>query len=86
MDVGGATGVYAFWLAEKGHEVHLLDIVPLHIEKAKKRNESAQHKVKESTLGDARQLPFADNTADVLLLFGPLYHLTDPADRAKALQ
>ena len=29
VDVGGAAGVYALWLAELGHEVHLLDPVPL---------------------------------------------------------
>ena len=31
-DVGGATGVYAFPLAQKGYTVHLIDPIPLHIE------------------------------------------------------
>ncbi|MGW4794924.1 class I SAM-dependent methyltransferase [Nonomuraea sp. NPDC004297] len=35
-------------------------------------------------LGDARHLSAPDHSADVVLLFGPLYHLTDPADRAQA--
>ena len=26
LDVGGATGVYAFWLAERGYRVHLVDV------------------------------------------------------------
>lgn len=25
VDVGGGTGVHSFWLAEQGHEVHLID-------------------------------------------------------------
>ncbi|PJF20636.1 MAG: hypothetical protein CUN56_15175, partial [Phototrophicales bacterium] len=31
-DIGGGTGIYSRWLAEKGYPVHLRDIVPLHIE------------------------------------------------------
>ncbi len=37
------------------------------------------------TIGDARQLPVADNAADAILLLGPLYHLTEGAERAAAL-
>ena len=35
-------------------------------------------------VGDARALEFADRCADIILLLGPLYHLTDGADRARA--
>ena len=27
LDIGGATGHYSFWLAEKGYQAHLIDIV-----------------------------------------------------------
>jgi SAM-dependent methyltransferase len=37
-------------------------------------------------LGDARRLPFGDERFDVALLFGPLYHLPEPADRFAALR
>jgi SAM-dependent methyltransferase len=37
------------------------------------------------TVGDARALEFADHTADMVLLLGPLYHLTAAIDRVKAL-
>jgi 2-polyprenyl-3-methyl-5-hydroxy-6-metoxy-1,4-benzoquinol methylase len=41
VDVGGGTGVYALWLAEQGHEVHFMDLVPRHVdmvtEKARER-------------------------------------------------
>jgi 2-polyprenyl-3-methyl-5-hydroxy-6-metoxy-1,4-benzoquinol methylase len=34
LDVGGATGVYASWLASMGHVVHLIDPVVSQIEDA----------------------------------------------------
>src|SRR5205814_7356240 len=36
-------------------------------------------------VGDARALEFTDKNVDVVLLLGPLYHLTEQADRARAL-
>ena len=35
LDIGGAAGVYSFWLANQGHSVDLIDITPKHIEQAK---------------------------------------------------
>jgi hypothetical protein len=34
LDVGGAAGAYACWLAQRGYEVALFDPVPLHVEQA----------------------------------------------------
>ena len=34
LDVGGGAGVYAFWLADRGYQVHLVDGVPLHVSQA----------------------------------------------------
>ncbi|HEY9635281.1 MAG TPA: hypothetical protein V6D14_17900 [Coleofasciculaceae cyanobacterium] len=42
FDVGGGTGIYGFWLAQQGYEVHLIDAVPLHIEQAQRSSESQQ--------------------------------------------
>jgi SAM-dependent methyltransferase len=85
LDVGGAAGAYAFWLAERGYEVRLVDAVPRLIEVARARNENAAHKLTACSVGDARALPDADESADVVLLLGPLYHLVDSQDRHKAL-
>ncbi|HEY6785838.1 MAG TPA: methyltransferase domain-containing protein, partial [Trebonia sp.] len=30
LDVGGGSGVYASWLADRGYQVRLIDPVPLH--------------------------------------------------------
>ena len=35
VDVGGATGVYARWMAARGHEVQLYDPVERHVEEAR---------------------------------------------------
>jgi len=85
-DIGGGTGVHGLWLAGQGYEVRLLDIVPLHIELAKKASAAGPGKpLKEAVVGDARSLPWADGSADAVLFFGPLYHLTGSEDRARAL-
>ena len=36
-------------------------------------------------VADARSLPFADASADAVLMLGPLYHLTEREDRLRAL-
>jgi SAM-dependent methyltransferase len=38
-----------------------------------------------AALGDARDLPEPDGSQDAVLLFGPLYHLTQAQDRRQAL-
>jgi SAM-dependent methyltransferase len=85
LDVGGAAGVYAFWLAELGYEVHLLDATPRLIDVARQRNERAPSPLASSRVADARALPVADNSASMMLLLGPLYHLPDAHDRNVAL-
>ena len=78
LDVGGATGVYAQPLAERGIAVHVVDPVPEQIAVA------ATIPGVTATVGDARALEQADATFDAVLLFGPLYHLHERADRVQA--
>ncbi len=85
-DIGGAAGVHAGWLADRGYEVELFDPVPLHVRQAREASEAKspgrQFSAEEA---DARAILRADESADVVMLMGPLYHLTDEADRATAL-
>jgi SAM-dependent methyltransferase len=78
LDVGGGPGIYAAVLNDAGYDVELIDIVPRHIRQATERGVRAQ-------LGDARELPAATKSQDAVLLLGPLYHLTERADRLAAL-
>src|SRR5258706_3525292 len=87
IDVGGGPAVHSFWLAGLGYSVHLVDIVPKHIELAEEL--AIQHPrapLASLSLGDARQFKFADNSADAVLMLGPLYHLVRSSDRLAALQ
>jgi ubiquinone/menaquinone biosynthesis C-methylase UbiE len=86
FDVGGAAGAYAFPLAEHGYEVHLIDAVELHLDQARSHSAASGTTVASITLGDARRLDVRDGRADAVLLLGPLYHLTERADRLQALR
>ncbi len=82
LDVGGGPGAYSSWLAGLGYEVHLIDPVEIHVQQALDRNPQPAS----ARVGDARRLDEADATADAVLLMGPLYHLTERADRLRALE
>jgi SAM-dependent methyltransferase len=77
--VGGGPGAYAAWLAEGGYRVHVVDPVPLHVEQARARGGFT------AATGDARRLEEEGASYDAALLLGPLYHLTERADRVRAL-
>jgi SAM-dependent methyltransferase len=93
LDVGGGTGVHARWLAGDGHAVHVVDLVPDHVEQARAgaHVEPARATTSASTgrvtaeVGDARDLPVPDSSVDAVLVLGPLYHLIDRDDRVRAL-
>jgi SAM-dependent methyltransferase len=86
MDVGGAAGAYALWLAEAGYAVHLIDAAPRLVAEAGRRSATAKRPLASCRVGDARVLDASSETADVVLLLGPLYHLTEAGDRAAALR
>jgi ubiquinone/menaquinone biosynthesis C-methylase UbiE len=87
LDVGGGPGVYATWLAARGFDVHLIDAVPLHVQQALEASNRQPHcPLKSAVVGDARRLSWQDASADVVLLLGPLYHLTEREDRLMVLR
>lgn len=86
FDIGGAAGAYAFPLSEQGYVVHLIDPVDVHLEQAKARSASAGIRLGSITKGDARRLTASSNSADAVLLLGPLYHLAERSDRLTALR
>src|SRR4051812_20839577 len=54
LDVGGGPGFYADWLARQGHQVLLVDPVPLHVDVARRlAGDPARF---EAQVGDARNL------------------------------
>lgn len=85
FDIGGGTGYYSRWLAESGYQVHYSDVVPKHVQIFNERHHGLEGVVT-SSVQDARNLSYDDCCADVVILNGPLYHLTEKEDRIKALR
>lgn len=87
LDVGGGPGGHACWLAKQGYKVHLIDITPLHVQMAREASRlQPEAPLASVEVGDACSLSRDSETANAVLLFGPLYHLTDEKDRLAALQ
>jgi SAM-dependent methyltransferase len=86
LDAGGGAGVYSYWLKQLGHEVHLIDPSPVNIESAKKFGKESGYELDQVQEGTAELLPYENDSFDLVLLLGPLYHLTDKEDRIKLLQ
>ncbi|WP_435801156.1 class I SAM-dependent methyltransferase [Polaribacter sp.] len=84
IDIGGGTGKYAEWLAKDGHQVHLVEPVLKHIKLAEKRAQKLKNPFS-VTIGEAKKLPYKNDTADLVILHGPLYHLQKREDRVTAI-
>ena len=82
LDVGGGPGKYSLWLADLGYRVHLIDSSPTLLRQARQSNAP----LVDIHQCDARSLDFPDETADAILLLGPLYHLTEKEERHRALK
>ncbi|MBL8127233.1 MAG: class I SAM-dependent methyltransferase, partial [Chloroflexia bacterium] len=63
----------------------LVDPVPLHVEQAAATAAAQPDHPFTAAVGDGRQLAEPDTSFDALLLFGPLYHLTERGDRLASL-
>lgn len=84
LEIGAGTGRYSIALAKEGYEVTSVELVEKNLEVLKKNSEGLANL--QSFQGDALDLSrFADNTFDITLLFGPLYHLYEPKDVQKAI-
>jgi len=86
VDVGGAAGTYALWLAGRGYEVHLVDATARLVDEARRRSAAAASPLASASVADGRRLPQPDRWADAVLVMGPLYHLPKDADRLAALR
>jgi SAM-dependent methyltransferase len=83
-DIGGGPGTYALWLLRQGHDVDLIDLVPEHVETAARQFQEFVPRGR-ARAGDARHLDMPDESYAAVLLLGPMYHLTERADRIQSL-
>ena len=83
-DIGGGIGMYAAWLAKMGNEVHLIELAENAVAYAKANMMKDCRFVSE--MGNALNVNRADESADVVLLMGSLYHLRRRDDRLQSLR
>ena len=84
LEVGAGTGRYSVELAKEGMDVTSVELVESNLEILKKKSEGIEN-IK-SYQGDATDLSqFADDSFDVTLVFGPMYHLYEADDINKAI-
>ena len=85
-DIGGGIGVYSRWLAQLGHEVHMFELAPNAVDYAIGLNKNNSSPIYNIEVADARSINRPDESADIVLIMGPLYHLPEKEDRLKALR
>ncbi len=81
IELGAGTGAYSISLANEGYDITALELVKHNL----KQIEAKSNKVK-TILGNAINLKeIKDNTFDLTLIFGPMYHLITKEEKIKAL-
>ncbi|MCL2056742.1 MAG: class I SAM-dependent methyltransferase [Oscillospiraceae bacterium] len=84
IEIGAGTGRYSLALADRGYRVDAVELVDHNIEIFKSKIKPGH----EVTIrqGNALDLSFAaDNSYDITLLLGPMYHLFTFGDKQRAL-
>ena len=80
IDIGAGTGRYSAALAEMGHNVTAVELVQKNLSQIKEKHQNIK-----AIKGNALNLKFQDNSFDIALLFGPIYHLFSFEDKLKAI-
>lgn len=82
IDIGAGSGRYSVALAEEGYDVTAVELVKHNL----RMIEQKSNKVKVYQGNAINLSKFDDETFDLVLLFGPMYHLCDQENQIKALK
>ena len=80
LDIGAGTGKYSIYFYNEGYDVTAVELVKHNLRVLQKNEPNIK-----AYQGNAINLKFKDNSFDIILLFGPMYHLISFEDKLKAL-
>ena len=84
IEIGAATGRYSHYFAQKGFEVDAVELIEHNIEVFKTKTLPGENvRIKQGNALDLSEYP--DNSYDITLLLGPMYHLYTFEEQKKAL-
>lgn len=84
LEIGAATGRYSHQLARQGYQVDAVELVQHNIDIFKQNTKPGENIT--ISQGNAKDLhAFSDNTYDITLLLGPMYHLFTDEEKLQAL-
>lgn len=84
LEIGAGTGAYSVRLAKMGYDITSIELVESNLNKLKQSAAGLSNIIAEQ--GDALDLSrFEDNTFDLVLCLGPLYHLYNEQDKMQAI-
>lgn len=81
LDIGAGTGAYSIPLFEIGHNVTAVELVKKNLSVLKMKNSNIK-----CICGDAKKLKLPDESFDLTLVFGPLYHLISHEEKIEAIK
>lgn len=85
LDIGAGTGAYSLYFAKKGFDVTAIELVEKHINQIKSKTSKGMNI--QIFQGNATNLSrIDDNTYDIVLCFGPLYHLKQILDKHQCIE
>jgi len=85
LDVGAGAGEYSFYFAQKGYQVSALELADANIA-AFRAKITAEDQI-DLVQGNALDLSHYDSDSfDIVLLFGPLYHLHEEGDKLRCIE
>lgn len=82
LDLGAGTGRYSVALAKEGYDITAVELVKHNIDILRAKHENVK-----TWQGNAMNLSFLEeNTFDISIVFGPMYHLHSKEERIKAFE
>lgn len=85
LDIGAGAGEYSLYFARRGYQVSAVELADANIAAFRKKI-TPEDRV-ELMQGNALDLSFYENESfDIVLLFGPLYHLKNEQDKYKCIR